>query len=182
MIEPIERRRRKKEGGGGGTRGGGVFLSFFIPGRISPSCRGKYIRVLVSKESRESRRGGPRIVRPARGDNLQKTTEMDWRSMLFSPIEKFPVRERFTRYPFFLFFSLIYLWTRSKDVSPVNFNNTIVCVRSRNARLSTTFVIINFDRVVWRRIVNLYSFFFKRFSTYKVKIHSISILQEIYEA
>ena len=64
--------------------------------------------------------GGPRIVRPARGDNLQETTEMDWQNMLFSPIEKSPVRERF--------FLSIYLRMNLLQgcVSLVNFNNATV--------------------------------------------------------
>lgn len=98
----MERRRRKKEGAAG------FFFPSFFQGASHRVVSRKVYSSSGSKESRESRRGGPRIVRPARGDNLQETTEMDWRSMLFSPIEKFPVRERFTR-PFFLFFSLIYL-------------------------------------------------------------------------
>lgn len=41
------------------------------------------------REARSLHRGA-RIVRCARGDNLQEMAEMDWQSMFFSPIEKSP--------------------------------------------------------------------------------------------
>lgn len=79
--------------------------------------------------------GGPRIVRPARGDNLQETTEMDWQSMLFSPIEKSPVRERF--------FLSIYLRMNLLQgcVSLVNFNNATVRTLEKLAIVHRVFVL-----------------------------------------
>lgn len=79
--------------------------------------------------------GGPRIVRPARGDNLQETTEMDWQSMLFSPIEKSPVRERF--------FLSIYLRMNLLQgcVFLVNFNNATVRTLEKLAIVHRVFVL-----------------------------------------
>lgn len=99
----IERRKKKEEEEKQKGLGG---FSFLLSSRahLALAVSRKVYSSCGSEESREWRGildGGPRIVRPARGDNLQEMTEMDWQSMLFSPIEKFPVRERF--------FLLIYL-------------------------------------------------------------------------
>lgn len=78
--------------------------------------------------------GGPRIVRPARGDNLQETTEMDWQNMLFSPIEKSPVSERF-------FFVNLFTDEPAPKISLVNFNNATVRTLEKLAIVHRVFVL-----------------------------------------
>ena len=84
----IQRRERKKELlERRKTRMNGVLFFQSVKESTFELCWRK-----ARRERRALSTGGARIVRFARGDNLQEMAEMDWRTTLFSPIEKSPSR------------------------------------------------------------------------------------------